>query len=129
MLKTLPVALDGIHTILFQKGQEIQVEPNIAKLLVRDLNAASFVLERTTPVSSEQAVIESAPNIKKEEPEVIAQDAIAPIRIFQLAKELGISNSIIIKKAKKLGIDASAPASNLSAAEVERIKKALDSGD
>lgn len=127
--RTTPVAVDGIHIRLFQAGSEIDAEKDLANLLVYNLKIASFVRERAMPEPSERAVVESAPEIKEEtteeESEETGEEDNPYIRVFQLAKDLGVSNRLILNKAKDLGIAATAPASNLSDEEVKRLKKAL----
>jgi len=127
--KTMPVAVDGIHIRLFQAGLEEDVEKDLANLLVYNLKIASFVRERAMPEPSERAVVESAPEIKEEtveeKSEETGEEDNPYIRVFQLAKDLGVSNRLILNKAKDLGIAATAPASNLSDDEVKRLKKAL----
>jgi len=128
--RTMPVATDGIHTRLFQAGWEGDVEKDVASLLVYNLKIATFVRERAMPEPSERAVIESAPEVKKEsETEDVEENGPEYTRVFQMAKALGISNRLILNKAKALGIAATAPASNLSDEEIARIKKALGLGD
>jgi len=121
MTRTLPVAVDGIHIRYFSSGWEGDVETSVADLLVNQLKAATIVRERMMPEPSERAVIESAPEIAEEEPEKPEEDT----QVFQLAKDLGISNRAILNKAKDLGISAAAPASKLTGTEVTRLKKAL----
>jgi len=127
--RTMPVATDGIHIRLFQAGLEDDVEVDVANLLVYKLKIATFVRERTMPEPSEKAVIESAPEVKEEEieekPEETEPEEPPYIRVFQLAKELGVPNRLILNKAKDLGIAATAPASNLSDEEAKRLKDAL----
>ena len=131
--RTIPVAVDGIHIRLFQAGAEEDVEKDLANLLVYNLKIASFVRERAMPEPSERAVVESAPEIKEEvteeKSEETGEEDNPYIRVFQLAKELGVSNRLILNKAKDLGIAAVAPASNLSDEEVKRLKKALGIGN
>ena len=139
MTKTMPVAVDGIHIRLFQKDQEVVIERELGDLLVNKLKAATFIRERTMPEPSERAVLEGAPEVKEPssipeetEKENLPENEKGPedyIRVFQLAKELGVSNRLILNKAKDLGIVATAPASNLSDEEIARIKKALGLGD
>ena len=121
MTRTLPVAVDGIHIRYFSSGWEGEVEASVADLLVNQLKAATIVRERTLPEPSERAVIESAPEIAEEEPKKPEEDT----QVFQLARDLGISNRAILNKAKDLGISAAAPASKLTGEEVARLKKAL----
>jgi len=131
--RTMPVAVDGIHIRLFQAGWEGNVEDYIANLVVYKLKIATFVRERTMPEPSEKAVIESAPEVKEEEieekPEETEPEEPPYIRVFQLAKELGVPNRLILNKAKDLGIAATAPASNLSDEEAKRLKDALGLSD
>lgn len=140
--RTEPVAPDGIHIRLFQAGWEGDVEKDVANLLVYNLKMAKMVREREMPEPSERAVVESAPEIKEEtseeeiekagpEEEIEKADSEEPlyIRVFQFAKKWGISNRLILNKAKDLGIAAVAPASNLSDEEVERLKSALGLDD
>jgi len=131
--RTTPVATDGVHIRLFQAGWEGDVEKDVADLLVYKLKIATFVRERAMPEPSEKAVIESAPEIKEgdteEKPEEIESEEVPYIRVFQLAKEWGVSNRLILNKAKDLGIAATAPASNLSDEEVKRLKTALGLSD
>jgi len=131
--RTTPVALDGVHVRLLQKDQELDVESDVAKMLVYDLRIASIIRERTMPEPSERAVVESAPEIKEEgteeKSEETGEEDNPYIRVFQLAKDLGVSNRLILNKAKDLGIAATAPASNLSDEEVKRLKKALGIGN
>ena len=128
MTRTLPVAVDGIHIRYFSSGWEGDVETSVADLLVNQLKAATIVRKRMMPEPSEKAVIESAPEVgesisgrNEKETEASEKDT----QVFQLAKDLGISNCAILNKAKDLGISAAAPASKLTGTEVTRLKKAL----
>src|SRR4051812_48407755 len=48
------------------------------------------------------------------------------VRIFQLAKELGVGNTELVKRIQSLGIDAKNHMSNLDSEDVQRVKRAYD---
>jgi len=129
ILRTESVAVDGIHIKLFKKGHELTLDKYIAEKLVK-IKVAEFIRTRARvapeePViiaPTEKAVIESAPE-KKEgiKPELEAE----AMRVHEMAKKFSMPSRGILNAAKKLGINANAPANKLSGKEVDKIKKYL----
>lgn len=127
ILKTLPVAVDGIHVKLFTKDQELEASEELANLLINKLKMASLIRQRTQMSEAlieppEKAVIEMAPE-KKEDP--IIDEPMEDIQVFQLARDLSVPVRSILNKAKDLGIDAKAPVSKLTGKEAVKIKRAI----
>ena len=50
----------------------------------------------------------------------------ARMRVYELAKDLGISNKDLVNKIKSLGIDIANHMSHLDGSDVERVRRALD---
>lgn len=144
MLETTPGSLDGVSVTSFVAGREYDVPESLATAFVNHMGVAVVVRERKVVEVPEKAVEVAAPENKEEsirenvfgssEKEVLTEeeaeaesgetveDGKAAMRVFQLADELGVSSKKIIKAAKKLGIDVTAPASGLTEAAAEKIK-------
>jgi len=134
MIKTVPVAVDGIHIKQFRAGvtydENDGITNRMAKILIEDCRAAILVRERTAPsvvpevAPSEKAVIEEAPERKLVEVTIVEKPIM--VRVYQLSDELGVSSKRILEIAKSIGIEATAPASGLSFNDADKIKSELE---
>ena len=136
MLKTLPIALDGIHANLFKKGE---IYPNERQglsdkdvvLLVNKLKVAEIIPERKLVEPSEKPMVEPS-EIKSEETESEKDDepkedkSEEGITVANLAKKYNTPNRAILNAAQKLKINATAPSSKLTAKAVLEIKEYLE---
>src|SRR4051794_3635265 len=48
------------------------------------------------------------------------------VRVYEMAKELGLANRDLVGKIRALGIDVANPMPHIEAADVDRIRRALD---
>jgi len=136
MLKTLPIALDGIHANLFKKGE---IYPNERQglsdkdvvLLVNKLKVAEIIPERKLVEPSEKPMVEPS-EIKLEETEPEKENepkedkSEEGITVANLAKKYNTPNRAILNAAQKLKINATAPSSKLTAKAVLEIKEYLE---
>ena len=136
MLKTLPIALDGIHANLFKKGEIYPNEKQALSdkdivLLVNKLKVAEIIPERKLVEPSEKPMVEPS-EIKSEETESEKDDepkedkSEEGITVANLAKKYNTPNRAILNAAQKLKIGATAPSSKLTAKAVLEIKEYLE---
>lgn len=132
MKDTTPGSLDGIKINNYIADREYTVNDALAKAFI-SMGVAEYVREekfvRTTP---ENKMVESSPDNKVAESsdEIIKEaeksdNTSKPLRVYQLADELGVSSKKVLRIAKKLNIHVNAPTSGLSEEEEKRIKSAL----
>ena len=123
----MPVATDGIHITLFSKGQIVpDASEELKKLLVDKLKIAEIVRERK-PIEPSVATVVEPSETKDETDEEIAEDETdEELKVFEMAKKYSIPNNAILKAASKLKIEATTPASKLTATEVAKIKEYLE---
>jgi len=138
MRRTMPGSMDGITINLYMKDREYEIDDqqitqSLANAFV-DARWAKLIRTRS-PLPSETAVIEVAPEIKDHpEPAILTEDE-AEIeekvsveepkntRVFALAKELNTNWAEIKKVANQLGIDVQVAQSGLTDSEVKLIKE------
>lgn len=147
MLKTTPGSPDGFYTKMYEEGKEytadIDIPPRLAKTFVEDMKkVAVYVTEgKAMPVAPENAVIETAPENKVEEPKTVEEKPKEKehgweppqkkdkkgkvMRVYQLADELDIPSKDILIAIENIGIYARNAASGLSEEEVAKLKSAL----
>jgi len=136
MLKTLPIALDGIHANLFKKGEIYPNEKQALSdkdivLLVNKLKVAEIIPERKLVEPSEKPMVEPS-ETKSEETEPEKEDGLKEdkseegITVANLAKKYNTPNRAILNAAQKLKINATAPSSKLTAKAVLEIKEYLE---
>jgi len=136
MLKTLPIALDGIHANLFKKGEIYPNEKQALSdkdivLLVNKLKVAEIIPERKLVEPSEKPMVEPS-ETKSEETEPEKEDepkedkSEEGITVANLAKKYNTPNRAILNAAQKLKINATAPSSKLTAKAVLEIKEYLE---
>jgi len=136
MLKTLPIALDGIHANLFKKGEIYPNEKQALSdkdivLLVNKLKVAEIIPERKLVEPSEKPMVEPS-ETKSEETESEKDDepkedkSEEGITVANLAKKYNTPNRAILNAAQKLKINATAPSSKLTAKAVLEIKEYLE---
>ena len=136
MLKTLPIALDGIHANLFKKGEIYPNEKQALSdkdivLLVNKLKVAEIIPERKLVEPSEKPMVEPS-EIKSEETEPEKENepkedkSEEGITVANLAKKYNTPNRAILNAAQKLKINATAPSSKLTAKAVLEIKEYLE---
>lgn len=139
ILKTMPIAEDGIHVKKYSEGWEGEVSAVAAEILV-SIGAGRIVRERTAPspeshtdpdIKPQEGTenlksSEGAENLKPqegtEEGKKRPEEKKKLFRVFNLSDELGVSSAKIIATAKKLGIFATNPMSGLSPEEISGIK-------
>lgn len=136
MLKTTPVALDGIHTKLLTKdtiypNECLGLSDDEMKMLVEDFAIAEYVAERRRPEPSEKQVVEPSETKDEdtdEEDDLEIDESEDGIEVHELAKKYQTTNRMIINAAKSLDIGATGTRSKLTATEAARIKQLLKIG-
>jgi len=149
MLKTLPIALDGIHANLFKKGEIYPNEKQALSdkdivLLVNKLKVAEIIPERKLVEPSEKPMVEpsetkseetksekddepKSEETKSEKEDELKEDKSEEgITVANLAKKYNTPNRAILNAAQKLKINATAPSSKLTAKAVLEIKEYLE---
>ncbi len=147
MLITTPGALDGIHIKNFEKGLLYSIPDQISVYLSnlflnmgvaeeikivrqRGLNPSETKPNtpsetKELPLGKNQKILDDMDKENNDDEKKEESKKIVVMRVFQLSDELNIPSKEIIKVAKGIGINVTAPASGLSEEEVDKIKKEL----
>jgi len=114
MLITAQGSPDGYTICLYEQGKEYEVSKALAQNFVFQQGIAEPVptlQRRAVSVAPNNKAVSVAPENK----------SVGPLRVFQLANQLGITSGEVREIAKRLGITAKAPSSALSAEDVRKI--------
>lgn len=114
ILRTVPIAEDGIHVRLFREKSVMEVSDKLYKIML-SLSAAELIpteSRRTSPAPSEGTTTLTPSETKT--------------TVAGLSDELGISSKRIIQTCKELKIAAKDIDSALSAEDVSKIKSKFE---
>lgn len=112
---------DGITIKLFKKGQEYNLNLNLANNFVKDQRVATFVAQKIK-IDKEIKMMKVPENKMANVPENKENlDEGLSLTVFQLSDEMKIPSKKIVKAAKKIGYDVEIT-SVLNGIQIQQIK-------
>lgn len=128
IIRTAPIAEDGIHVRKYSVGWQGEVS-DVAAQLLTSLGAAIIIRERILlpvepEVKPEILPTEGREEILPSEKKITIEERTA-VKIFEISRETKIPINRVITVAKDLGINATGSSSTVSWYDAQKIKFAL----